>query len=170
MLPLVELPEIVSHYAPWFEPIFSEEALIQFQRYVSGLLISENKTVAGINRLVVYENRHQSSLNRLLTDNPFSETGLNGQRLALLDSLAGTRMKPKGVLSVDDTLLSHYGQHFDEIANLWDPVEERYVWAHNLVNLHYSDDQTDYPVQYQLWRPADLDASDLLSTLAPKTP
>jgi hypothetical protein len=157
MLPLVELPEIVSHYAPWFEPIFSEEALIQFQRYVSGLLISENKTVAGINRLVVYENRHQSSLNRLLTDNPFSETGLNGQRLALLDSLAGTRMKPKGVLSVDDTLLSHYGQHFDEIANLWDPVEERYVWAHNLVNLHYSDDQTDYPVQYQLWRPADLE-------------
>lgn len=26
-----------------------------------------------------------------------------------------------------------------------------------MVNLHYSDDQTDYPVFYQLWRPADLD-------------
>ena len=156
MLPLVELPEIVSHYAPWFEPVFSdEEALIQFQRYLSGLLVSENKTVEGINRLVVYESRNQSSLNRLLTNNPFSEIGLNGQRLALLDSLPGTRMKPKGVLSVDDTLLSHYGQHFDEIAKLWDPVDERYVWAHNLVNVHYSDDQTDYPVFYQLWRPAD---------------
>jgi hypothetical protein len=156
MLPLVELPEIVSHYAPWFESVFSdEEALIQFQRYLSGLLVSENKTVEGINRLVVYESRNQSSLNRLLTNKPFSEIGLNGQRLALLDSLPGTRMKPKGVLSVDDTLLSHYGQHFDEIAKLWDPVDERYVWAHNLVNVHYSDDQTDYPVFYQLWRPAD---------------
>lgn len=158
MLPLVELPEIVRHYAPWFEPVFAnEEALIQFQRYLSGLLVSENKTVEGINRLVVYENRNQSSLNRLLTNNPYSEIGMNGQRLALLDSLPGTRMKPKGVLSVDDTLLTHYGQHFDEIAKLWDPVEERYVWAHNLVNLHYSDDQTDYPVLYQLWRPADLE-------------
>ena len=158
MLPLVELPEIVSHYAPWFESVFpDEEALIQFQRYLSGLLVSENKTVEGINRLVVYENRHQSSLNRLLTDTPYSEGRLDDQRLALLASLPGTRMKPKGVLSVDDTLLTHYGQQFDEIAKLWDPTEKRFVWAHNLVNVHYSDEQTDYPVFYQLWRPADLE-------------
>ena len=143
---------------PWFEPVFpDEEALIQFQRYLGGLLVSENKTVEGINRLVVYESRHQSSLNRLLTETPYSEGKLDAQRLALLASLPGTRMKPKGVLSVDDTLLSHYGQHFDEIAKLWDPVEKRYVWAHNLVNVHYSDEQTDYPVFYQLWRPADLE-------------
>jgi hypothetical protein len=54
-------------------------------------------------------------------------------------------------------LLTHYGQHFDEIACLYDPVDGRYTWAHNLVNLHYSDDQTDYPLHFQLWRPADLD-------------
>ena len=54
-------------------------------------------------------------------------------------------MKPKGVLSVDDTLLTHYGRHFDEIAFLYDPVERALCRAHNLVNLHYSDDQTDYP-------------------------
>jgi hypothetical protein len=157
MLPVVELPEIVQHYAPWFEPVFSAEAWLQFQRYVSGLMVSENKTVEGINRLVIYENRHQSSLNRLLTASPFSETTLNEQRLALLASLPGTQMKPKGVLSVDDTLLTHYGQQFDEIAKLWDHVDKRYVWAHNLVNLHYSDDQTDYPVLFELWRPADVD-------------
>ena len=47
MLPLVELPEIVRHYTAWFEPVFSdEEALIQFQRYLSGLLVSENKTAS----------------------------------------------------------------------------------------------------------------------------
>ena len=166
MFPLVELPEIVKHYTPWFEPVFADgEMLLQFQRYLSGLLVSDNKTVEGINRLVIYENRDQSSLNRFVTDNAFgrcrtrtySESELNKQRLALLSSLPGTQMKPKGVLSVDDTLLAHYGQQFDEIAKLWDPVEKRYVWAHNLVNLHYSDDQTDYPVLYQLWRPADLE-------------
>jgi len=157
MLPLVEFPEIVQHYAPWFETVFSPEALVQVQRYLSGLIISENKTVDGINRLFVIESRDQSSLNRLLTASPFSEAALNQQRLALLNSLNGTQVKPKGVLSVDDTLLTHYGQHFDEIALLYDPVDERYTWAHNLVNLHYSDDQTDYPLQFQLWHPADLD-------------
>jgi len=157
MLPLVEIPQIVQHFVPWFEPVFSAEALVQFQRYLSGLIIAENKTVDGINRLFVIESRNQSSLNRLLTASPFSEVALNRQRLALLNSLAGTRMKPKGVLSVDDTLLTHYGQHFDEIAWLYDPVDERYTWAHNLVNLHYSDDQTDYPLYFQLWKAPDLD-------------
>jgi hypothetical protein len=157
MLPLVEFPEIVQHYAPWFETVFSSEALVQFRRYLSGLIISENKTVDGINRLFVIDSRNQSSLNRLLTASPFSEATLNQQRLALLNSLNGTRLKPKGVLSVDDTLLTHYGRHFDEIAFLYDPVDDRYTWAHNLVNLHYSDDQTDYPLQFQLWNPANLD-------------
>lgn len=157
MVPVVELPEIVRHYRHWFEPVFSEEALIQFQRYLSGLLVSENKTVQGINRLVVYESRCQSSLNRLLTGNSFEPQELKRQRLAMLNSLAGTRIKKKGVLSLDDTLLTHYGQQFDEIANLWDHVQNTYVWAHNLVNLHYSDDQTDYPIDFELWRPADVE-------------
>lgn len=157
MLPLVEFPEIVQHYAAWFESVFSQEALVQFQRYLSGLILSENKTVEGINRLFVLESRHQSSLNRLLTASPFSEKALNQQRLAMLNSLAGTQVKRKGVLSVDDTLLTHYGRHFDEIAYLYDPSEKRYTWAHNLVNLHYSDDQTDYPLAFQLWKPVDLE-------------
>jgi hypothetical protein len=53
MFPLVELPEIVRHYAPWFASVFSPEAFAQFQRYISGLILSENKTVEGINRLFV---------------------------------------------------------------------------------------------------------------------
>lgn len=157
MFPIVELPEIVKHYAAWFEPVFSEEALIQFQRYISGLIVSENKTVEGINRLIVHESRNQSSLNRLLRIGSYSTRHLNHQRLALLASLPGTAMQKKGVLSVDDTLLSHYGSHFEKIAKLWDPVEQRYTWAHKLVTLHYSDEQTDYPIVFHLWEPADLE-------------
>jgi len=157
MLPLVEFPEIVQHYAPHFESVFSAEAYVQFQRYLSGLIVSENKTVDGINRLFVIEKRNQSSLNRLLTESPFSMKALNQARLGLLASLPGTQIKPKGVLSVDDTLLKHYGCHFEYIAYLYDPTEERYVWAHNLVNLHYSDDQTEYPLAFRLWKPADLE-------------
>jgi hypothetical protein len=157
MFPLVEIPELVQHYAPFFVSVFSEKAFIQFQRYISGLIVSESKTVQGINRLFVLEIRNQSSLNRFLTESPFSVEALNQARLTLLASLPGTQMKKKGVLSVDDTHLSHYGRFFDQIAYLYDPAEKRYMWAHNLVNLHYSDDLTDYPVAFQLWKPADLE-------------
>ena len=67
MLPLVEIAEIVRHYESFFTAVFSPAALEQFKRYVSGLIVSDNKTVEGINRLFVFEVRHQSSLNRLLT-------------------------------------------------------------------------------------------------------
>jgi hypothetical protein len=157
MFPLVEFPELVQHYAPYFKDVFSAEAFIEFQRYISGLIVSENKTIDGINRLFVIESRNQSSLNRLLTASPFSLEALNQARLNVLASLPGTQMKPKGVLSVDDTLLTHYGQEFEQIAKLFDPVTETYVWAHDLVTIHYSDDLTDYPLLLRLWQPVDLE-------------
>src|SRR5512145_1122084 len=157
MMPLVAFPEMVEHYAPHFAEVFSAEALIQFKRYISGLIVSENKTVEGINRLFVHESRNQSSLNRLLTSSPVDLGGLNQARLAMLKSVPGTQLKPTGVLSVDDTLLTHYGDQFEQIAQLYAHTQDRYVWAHNLVTLHYSDEQTDYPVLFELWRPADLE-------------
>jgi hypothetical protein len=157
MIPLVEFPEIVQHYAAFFQEVFSPEAFIEFQRYISGLIVSENKTVDGINRLFVLESRNQSSLNRLLTESPFSLEELNQSRLRLLASLPGTQIKPKGVLGVDDTLLSHSGQDFEKIAKLFDHVTQSYVWAHDLVTIHYSDEETDYPVLFQLWEPVELE-------------
>jgi len=157
MYPLVEFPELVKHYAHFFEEVFSAEAFIEFERYVSGLVVSENKTVEGINRLFVTESRNQSSLNRLLTASPFSLEELNRARLSMLASLPGTQIKPKGVLGLDDTLLIHYGQDFEKIAQLFDHVSQSYVWAHDLVTIHYSDEETDYPVQFQLWEPVELE-------------
>ena len=156
MFPLVEFPDLVQHYAPYFKDVFSAEAFVEFERYISGLIVSENKTVDGINRLFVTENRNQTSLNRLLTASPFSLDTLNEARLRLLSTLPGTQMKAKGVLSLDDTLLTHYGQEFEQIAKLFDHTTDSYVWAHNLVTMHYSDDETDYPVLFELWKPVDL--------------
>ncbi len=157
MFPLVEFPELVQHYAPYFKDVFSPEAFIEFERYISGLIVSENKTIEGINRLMVVESRNQSSLNRLLTKSPYELRNLNQARLNVMNSLPGTKMKPSGVFSLDDTLLIHYGDDFEKIAKLWDHVSGTYVWAHDLVTIHYSDDDTDYPAVFQLWEPVELE-------------
>ncbi|NTV47483.1 MAG: transposase [Chlorobiales bacterium] len=157
MFPLVEFPELVQHYAPYFKDVFSPEAFIEFERYISGLIVFENKTVEGINRLMVVEKRNQSSLNRLLTKSPYELKNLNQARLNVMNSLPGTKMKPNGVFSLDDTLLIHYGDNFEKIAKLWDHVSGTYVWAHDLVTIHYSDDDTDYPAAFQIWEPVELE-------------
>jgi len=156
MFPVIEFPDVVEHYAPYFEDVFSDEAYIEFKRYISGLIVAENKTVEGINRLMIVESRNQSSLNRMLTESPYSLTEVDDARLEMLMSLRGTQMKPRGVFSIDDTLLTHFGQKFEQIANLYDHVTDTYVWAHNLVTLHYSDDETDYPTLFELWKPIDV--------------
>lgn len=145
MLPLVEIPMVVEHYAPHFRSIFSESEYEHFKKYISGLIVSENKSIESINRLFVLDVKNQSSLNRFLTESEYKIDEIHQARLDLLCSNETTKMKSTkrngGVISLDDTLLIHYGRKFDDIAKLFDHVSDTYVWAHNLVNLHYSDEQ-----------------------------
>lgn len=162
MLPLVSIPEVVKHYAPHFKTVFTESEYNHFERYISGLIVSENKTIEGINRLFVLEPKNQSTLNRFLTASKYNIASVHQSRLKLLNGQEQTRLKgaghAAGVASLDDTMLMHYGKCFDEIAYLKDHATDSYMWAHNLVNLHYSDDLTDYPLSFELWKPMDVDA------------
>lgn len=47
MFPLVEFPELVQHYAPHFESVFSPAAFVEFERYVSGLIVSDLRQNGG---------------------------------------------------------------------------------------------------------------------------
>lgn len=159
MIPIVEIPQLIQHYASAYESCFSRGAYAHFQRYLSGLLICENKTISGINQAFVLSPRDQSSLNRFLNQARYDLDSLNRVRLDQLQANPATAMRSqgrhRGVLALDDTLLSHVGTHFDHIKPLWDHVDHRHVWAHNLVNLYYSDESVDYPISYELWKPYD---------------
>jgi len=161
MIPIVQIPQIVEHFSPYFEDLFTCTEYEQFQRYLSGLIISENKTVEGINRHFVVEVRNQSTLNRFLTASQYDWKALNQRRLDFLQTKEQTQFKTrgplKGVLGIDDTLLSHYGAYFDKISKLKDPHSKVISYSHNLVNLYYSDDQIDYPVYQTLWEPPDIE-------------
>lgn len=159
---LVRLPSVIERYAPYFKDLFSEKGYVHFCRFLSGLLVGDNKTIEGINRLFVVDQRNQSSLNRFVNRSNFDRKELTLRRVKLMQECEQTRLKSSredcGVLCLDDSLMSHYGKHFDNIYWFWDHVDKRYTFAHNLVNLHYSDDQTDYPIDDELWIPADWDA------------
>ena len=158
---LLVFPTVIhAQLLSWeYEDIFTEEGYVHFQRFLSGLLISENKTIQAINRLFVLDLKDQSSLNRFLNSSPFDEEKLNTRRLEMLQSNEHTCFKyplkgcPKGThpgcISVDDTLLEHVGKKIDGIYVIWCHVKGCYVYAHQLVTLHYSDDKCDYPICWE---------------------
>ena len=117
-----------------------------------------------MNRFFVVQARDQSSLNRFLNTHNYDLQALNKKRLALLQSNEVTKIKAVssisrgGVLSFDDTLLEHYGKKMDHIGWIWDHSKHCYVLAHNVVNFYYSDEQTDYPMDFEFKIPVDLEA------------
>lgn len=159
---IVRFPEIIERYSPNFEDLFTETGYMYFRRYLTGLQISENKTIEGMNRLFVLNARHQSNFNRFVNNSSHDLEKLNNRRLELLSKYSGTCFKSvegrSGVLGLDNSLLSHYGKKMDNIYRLYNYVDKHYCYAHDLVTLHYSDDKTDYPVYHQLWLPPDWEA------------
>lgn len=174
MVPLGESPDIVQPDAPFCASVFASQALEQFQRDISGVIVAEHTTVEGIHRLLVLQVRHQRSLTRLFTESPFSVRAGNRGRLALGPSLPSPQRQPHGVRSLDETVWTHEGHHFDPMAYLYDAAPPCEVWAPHLVPRPDRDDQPASPLAFRLGEPADVEtiATGLTAagmTLRPRT-
>lgn len=136
MMPLVEIPPFVDHYAQNYQDLLSSEQFEHFKRYLAGLFVSENKTIQAINGLFVVHTRNQSSLNRFLTEYPWSPEAVNERRLELLGADPATSPKKHAVLIVDDTHNEKYGEHFPLLGRWFIASADRYGLSHNVVTIH----------------------------------
>ena len=64
---LIDFPSIVHKYAPYFESCFSSAGYEHFKKALSGFMLSDNKTLEGINRMFLVNSRDQSSFNKFST-------------------------------------------------------------------------------------------------------
>jgi hypothetical protein len=157
MLPWVALPALVRHDAPWLASVCSPEACAPFQRYIRGVSVSDHQTVEGIHRIVVRDVRNPRSLKRWFTERPCAGEAFHQARRQRLSSLAGTEMQLKGVLSLEETVLTHDGTHVDPSAYGDDHPPGWSGWAHPLVTLPDRDAPTDSPVDFRFWEPGAVD-------------
>jgi hypothetical protein len=157
MMPLVEIPPFVSQYAQHYQDLFSPEQFEHFQRYLSGLFVSDNKTIQAINGLFVVHTRNQSSLNRFLTAYVWSSTEVNARRLQRLRQDPATCPKRHAVLILDDTHNEKYGKHFPLLGKWFIPSADRYGLSHNVVTIHYADRHVDYPLELRWYAQMDIE-------------
>src|SRR5215470_16485991 len=128
---IMDCPTIVQEALTIFGEVFDTEAARRhFAEYLTGLIVAENKTVSGINRECALTT-DQSCLNRWLTEVHWDGTALNAKRLAWLQQAPQTRYSARGVIAIDNTLVTHEGKLIEDVGWFWDHADQRHVIAHD---------------------------------------
>jgi hypothetical protein len=134
---LVDFPTIVRDALTVFGEVFDTEAARRHcAEYLTGLMVAERQTVSGINRELVITT-DQSGLNRWLTEVQWDVQTLNDRRLAWLHQASQTRYSVRGVLAIDNTLVTHEGKLIDDVGWFWDHADQRHVIAHDYIISNY---------------------------------
>lgn len=149
-MPVVaDIPEEFERALEAFRPHFGAPAFEHFKRYVMGLIVSENLTVEGINRIFI-QAKHPSSLNRFLTTGIWKQQAVNDTRIDIL-KIQGA-LGGKGWLAIDDTLTHKTGKKIEGVGIYWDHSEKRYVLAHNIVTAEFVNPKGEsHPLDFRLY-------------------
>jgi hypothetical protein len=89
----------------------------------------------------------QSTLNRFLNA-PHDWHALNTLRVQALQKRRRTMAQENGLVVLDDVVIRKHGEKMEEIAYVWDPVEEKPVLGYDLVVLYYTDAEKSYPINF----------------------
>lgn len=153
---IVDFPTVVQEALAIFGELFdTEPARRHFAEYLTGLIVAENKTVSGINREFALTT-DQSCLNRWLTEVEWDVTALNDRRLAWLQQAPQTRYSGRGVIAIDNTLVTHEGKLIEDVGWFWDHADERHVIAHDYIISNYvCPSRAHYPIEWRRFKKRD---------------
>jgi hypothetical protein len=124
--------------------------------YVTGLIISENKTVSGMTAEMPYAS-DQSCLNRFLNEVAWNEQAMNEARLQWLQNFDDMKYHERGVIALDDVLIDKSGKFIKDSGTFWDHSEQRYKHAQDLIiiNFVHPDSKKHYPLEFRRFKKAD---------------
>ena len=131
-----------------FRNCFYKRSYELFVRYITGLLVSENKTVDGLNSIFV-QKTDQSNVNRLLTDYPWLKTDFHDELKQLFSRhRAGSSFS---YFILDDTLLEKVGKQIESAGIHFDHTKNDYVFGHQIVTSGYVFQSGFYPFLLELY-------------------
>jgi hypothetical protein len=134
---IIEFPTIVEKAVEQCGGVFANDPERRhFAEYLTGLLIAERKTVAGINAEFAVTT-DQSCLNRWITEVDWDVQRLNETRLNELQHDPSMRFSAQGVISVDNTLVDHEGTLSEDVGWFWDHADKRHLIAHDYLIANY---------------------------------
>ena len=151
MLPIAVYPSIVEEFLPKVTNGFSKPQVKQFARYLTGLIVCDNKTVSAINNSFVGHN-DQSALNNWLTDSGWSEEKIDKTRKELAKEELNAKNLKNGVIIIDDTLNHKTGKHIEGVNIHFDQAQGKHTLGHQLVTSHLVTGKFSIPIDFELYQ------------------
>jgi len=147
-VPVVCIPPVLNRLFQPYKAFFSKPQFNHFRRLVTGLIVSENKTLQEINDS--FGEKDQSSLNRFVSQSSWDLDEFNMVRLSQVrENLC---LRKKGVVIIDESLLHKCGLHMELAGIHRSGITKRLEWGHMIVNSYYTDsDDNDFPIKTDVY-------------------
>lgn len=147
-VPIICTPPVLSKFFNSYKDFFTKPQFNHFKNLVTGLIVSENKTIQEIND--GFGQKDQSSLNRFVSHSSWDINELN--LLRLKNTRNCLTLKKKGSIIIDESLLHKTGEKM-ELAGLHrSGITKNIEWGHMAVNAFYTDsDNNDFPVKTDVY-------------------
>lgn len=151
MIPITEPPLMVKNYASKYIEFFNKPQFCHFVTYLTGLIVSNNKTVQGINNNFI-ERKDQSNLNHFITDSEWDEEALNDRRIDLVNEHTKDVKEKDSFLIIDDTLTHKTGKKIEQVELLYDHNTHKNVLGHQLVTSLLVTHDKRFPLGLRLYK------------------
>ena len=144
-VPAIETPKELRESLEDYRGIFTKPQFSNFRNLITGLIISDNKTIQEINDC--FGEKDQSSLNRFVTCSNWDEKEVEQIRIGQIKKLNPS----KGFLVVDPTMLHKTGKHMEKANYHYSGTTKKKEWGHLLVNSLFTNDEISFPVNADIY-------------------
>jgi len=161
VLPIAGIPLSLDDFAEQFSKVFNHPAqLDHFKEVVLGLLVAENRTVAGIHQQLI-DGDEYDALRKFLSRSPWSAEKLQTERLKWIKENLPQEKEQPTVVAIDPTFIHHTGENIYGVYWYWDYAKRSYVTAQRLVLCSWVSPTKQIPLSARLYHRGYLDEQKL---------
>ena len=147
-IPILCTPPVLNTLFNPYRDFFTKPQFKHFKNLVTGLIVSENKTIQEINDS--FGQKDQSSLNRFVSHSSWDLNELN--LLRLKNTRNHLHLKKKGAIIIDESLLHKTGEKMELAGFHRSGISKNIEWGHMVVNAFYTDSENnDFPVKTDIY-------------------
>ena len=139
-LPIIEIPKELRKSLEIYRDIFTKPQFSHFKNLITGLIVSDNKTIQEINDC--FGEKNQSSLNRFMTCSDWDEKEVEQVRMNQIKR----KNLSKGFMIVDPTMLHKTGKHMEKANYHYSGTTKEKEWGHLLVNSLFCNEEISFPI------------------------
>lgn len=161
MLPISGIPLSLNEFAEQFGTVFNHPAQMQhFKEMLAGLLVSNNRTVAGIHQGLI-DGDGYDALRKFLSRSPWTAEQLRSERLTWIRHNLPASTEAPRVVAIDPTFVHHTGENIYGVYWYWDYAKRCYTPAQRLVMSTWVSPTKQVPLGARLYHRGFLDEQQL---------